>query len=77
MYRFEKGLIVEEILSNGSTLKVDMKYWEKGNIKRYYVTRAGEQIGWISADYSSGQGQRSSTNQTYINRMVEALKENN
>jgi len=74
-YKVEDGLVVSETLPSGKELKIKMKYWESPDkrLKRYYVERDGEQIGWISADKKEGKGQRSSTNQTYINRMIEAL----
>ena len=74
-YKVEDGLVVSETLPSGKELKITMKYWESPDkrVKRYYVDRDGEQIGWISADKKEGKGQRSSTNQTYINRMIEAL----
>ena len=74
-YKVEDGLVVSETLPSGKELKITMKYWESPDkrLKRYYVERDGEQIGWISADKKEGKGQRSSTNQTYINRMIEAL----
>lgn len=74
-YKVEDGLVVSETLPSGKELKITMKYWESPDkrLKRYYVERDGEQIGWISADKKEGKGQRSSTNQTYINRMIEVL----
>ena len=74
-YKVEDGLVVSETLPSGKELKITMKYWESPDkrLKRYYVERDGEQIGWISENKKEGKGQRSSTNQTYINRIIEAL----
>ncbi len=67
--KVENDLVVAE-----DQFPVQMKKWNSpnGKITRYYVTRAGKQVGWISEDKKSGQG-KTSTEQTYINRYVEAL----
>ena len=73
-YKVEDGLVVSETLPSGKELKITMKYWESPDkkIKRFYVTRDGEQIGWISEDKKEGKG-KTSTNQTYINRIIKAM----
>lgn len=66
----ETGLIEAEILESGKEIRINMKNWKD---LRYYITRNGQQIGWISKDLTEGKGQRSSTNQFYIDQMIEAL----
>lgn len=67
--------IIGEYYKDNTVFPVAFKSWQSpdGKVKRIYITRAGEQIGWISPDYTTGQG-KSSTNQTYINRMLAALQ---
>ena len=74
-YEVVNGLIVAENLSETKKIKVEMKKWTAADdsLFRYYVKRDGQSIGWISGDKQEGKGQFSSTNQTYIDRMIRAL----
>lgn len=78
-YTIQDGIITAENYSDTKAFPVIMKKWTntEGTMTRYYVKRAGEQIGWISGDKTTGKGQGSSTNQTYIDRMVKALNGDN
>jgi hypothetical protein len=77
-YEVENNKITGEYLQSGRMIDIKTKVWESADkkIKRFYIERAGEPIGYIEADNGKGTG-KGSTNQTYINRMVSALKEAN
>lgn len=70
-YELINGIPAIEILRNGDKIAIKFKEWQN---TRYYVTRAGEQIGWIAMDLSEVGG-KTSTNTHYLNLMVKAMKE--
>lgn len=72
----EKGLVVSETLQNGDKIEISFKIWDgskAGKTNRWYVKRAGEQIGWIAEDLSKAEG-KTSTNTHYLNLMIKAMQ---
>jgi len=70
------GFDLNGLVNNESTadynIKVIFKIW---NNSRYYVTRDGKTIGWISIDLSETNG-TTSTHKFYLDQMVKAIKSN-
>jgi len=72
-YGFDtNGLVNSESVEGSYKINVTFKAW---NGTRYYVTRDGKQIGWVSIDLTTAKG-TTSTHEYYLNQMINAINTN-
>jgi hypothetical protein len=71
-YSFDSNGLVNREYTDSYDIKITFKAW---NGTRYYVTRDGKQIGWVSMDLNATNG-TTSTHKHYLDMMVKAIKNN-